>query len=259
MEKLTTEMKAKLFPDNLILMGYRGSVAHNMYVPNTEPNSTDDIDLMGVFMAPLEHYVGLKQCKQTVERFVGVWDTVSYEFIHFVRLLLKSNPNVLSMLWLKPEFYFDLNDYGKLLVDNKDIFVTKNAYFPFKGYAKNQIDKMTAFNKEGYMGQKRKALVNKFGYDTKNAAHCIRLMKMCIEFLETGALNVYRTDDVDWLLNIKNGGWTLDEVKEAAAELAAKAEAAYEKSNLPRNPDYDRANKLVQGVVLDYTDKMRTK
>lgn len=36
MKNLTPEPKAELFPDNLLMMGYRGSIAHNMYVPNTD-------------------------------------------------------------------------------------------------------------------------------------------------------------------------------------------------------------------------------
>lgn len=44
----------------------------------------------------------------------------------------------------------------------------------------------------GYMGEKRKAMVRKYQYDVKNAAHLIRLLRMGTEFLTTGELQVYR-------------------------------------------------------------------
>ncbi|MEK6325118.1 MAG: hypothetical protein AABN33_26055 [Acidobacteriota bacterium] len=56
LRNLTQEQVSELLPENLILLGYRGSIAHNMYVPQHDPNSIDDKDLMGVYIAPIEHY-----------------------------------------------------------------------------------------------------------------------------------------------------------------------------------------------------------
>jgi hypothetical protein len=58
----------------------------------------------------------------------------------------------------------------------------------------------------GYMGKKRRELVMRVGYDSKNAAHLIRLLRMGIEFLTEGALHVERADGPE-LLEIKRGGW----------------------------------------------------
>jgi hypothetical protein len=44
----------------------------------------------------------------------------------------------------------------------------------------------------GYMGEKRKELVLEHGYDSKNAAHCVRLLRMAKEIFETGGMTVYR-------------------------------------------------------------------
>ena len=40
-----------------ILHGYRGSIAHGMYEPTTEPNSIDDKDTMGVCVPPIDYSV----------------------------------------------------------------------------------------------------------------------------------------------------------------------------------------------------------
>lgn len=251
MTKLSFEKHKELFPDNTVLAGYRGSVAHNMYLPNTDPNSVDDVDLMGVFMAPVEHYIGITKTKETVERFVGKYDVVSYEFLKFVKLLLKSNPNVMSLLWIRDNHYLKRHEYGQLLIDNRDLFVSKIAYKSFTGYAYGQLKKMEKFNCAGYMGKKRKELVKKFGMDTKNAAHCIRLLKMSTEFLTTGELNVFR-QDAPMLLEIKTGKWILEQVKAEAKRLFILADEAYVRSKISDKPAYDKIEKIVKDIMYDY-------
>ena len=251
MNKLSFEKHRNLFPDNTVLAGYRGSIAHNMYLPNTDPNSVDDIDLMGVFMAPIEHYIGITKNKETIELFKNEYDVVSYEFLKFVKLLLKSNPNVLSLLWIKDNMYIKRHEYGQLLIDNRDLFVSKVAYKSFTGYAWGQLKKMEKFNFKGYMGKKRKELVDKFGYDTKNAGHCIRLLKMGTEFLTTGELNVFRYD-ASMLLEIKTGKWTLEQVKKEAIRLFKLADEAYVRSKISDKPAYDKIEKIVKDIMFDY-------
>ena len=84
-----------LLPKNLILLGYRGSIAHGMYISNKDPNSIDDKDIMGIFIAPEDYYIGTKVIKETKEKFYKEWDSVCYEFKKMIGLLLKCNPNVL--------------------------------------------------------------------------------------------------------------------------------------------------------------------
>jgi hypothetical protein len=101
------------------------------------------------------------------------------------------------------------------------------------------------------MGEKRKALVKQFGYDTKNAAHLIRLLRMGIEFMKDGELNVFRTMDAPQLLEIKRGEWTLEQVKAEADRGFRMAEEAYLQSNLPVGPDMDKVNKLSVEVIWE--------
>jgi predicted nucleotidyltransferase len=251
------ELTPEVIPKgNLLLLAYRGSVAHNMYVPNTDPNSIDDVDLMGVFLAPKNYYIGLGNFKTTIEKFVEedgvVYDCVYYELRHFVKLLLKGNPNVLSMLWLEPEHYVYKNYSIETLLTNRDIFSAKHVYNSFTGYAYGQLKRMEAHNKRGYMGEKRKRLVKKFGYDTKNAAHLIRLLKMGVEFLERGSLNVARHEDAQFLLDIKLGKWSLEDVKDAATLLFNLARMAKNNSTLPDKPDTEKADKIVSSIIYDY-------
>ena len=105
--------------------------------------------------------------------------------------------------------------------------------------------------KSAYMGAKRKELVKKFGYDPKAAAHCIRLLRMGIEFLTTGELNVFRSD-ASQLLEIKKGLWTLEQVKKESDRLFVLANEAYVRSSLPAKPNVEKVNQLVIEVMSDY-------
>lgn len=254
MKNLTPELKKELFPENTVLEAYRGSITHNMYIPNTDPNSVDDIDLISVYMAPKEYYVGLgigKRYTKSIDKFVGKYDVVSYEFRKFISLLLKSNPNVIGLLWLRDNHYIKTLDCFRKLIDNRDLFVSKDMYHTFTGYAYGQLKKMSHHSTEGYMGKKRKELVDKYGYDCKNAAHCIRLLRMCMETLTTGEVHVSRKD-APQLLEIKRGGWTLEQVKKEADVLFKLNAEAYVRSSLPNHPDCDKIEKIVMEIMTDY-------
>ncbi len=226
---LSPEQISTLLPKGLISLCWRGSVAHGMYVPKSDRNSIDDKDLMGIYIGPIEHYLGFGR-KTVYEKWEGEWDCVFYELRKFVGLLLNCNPNVLSLLWLKPNQIICESLLGERLRENRNLFVTKKAYHSFSGYAHAQFKKMISFNQEaqalmqqleeqltsfgidpdssdpghslrrpdgqpfvgatkemmevvkryrgerhryysgGYMGQKRRELVRRVGYDAKNAA-----------------------------------------------------------------------------------------
>lgn len=233
-----------------ILSGYRGSIAHGMYVPNSDPNSIDDKDVMAICCPPIDHYFGTRAfgSRGTKEFKIDEWDVVVYEVRKFISLLTKANPNVLSLLWLEKQHQLKVTEAGQLFIDNRDAFVTKKAYHSFVGYAHGQLHRMTHHAFEGYMGEKRKALVEKYGYDTKNAAHLIRLLRMGCEFLVDGELQVERPD-AQQLLEIKRGKWTLEQVKSEAEQLFKDARVAHIQSSLPVAPDLGRINDLCVKIV----------
>ena len=233
-----------------ILTAYRGSITHNMYVPNSDPNSIDDKDVICVCIPPQKFYYGLKQygSRGTKELKRDEWDIVIYEFRKYISLLIKGNPNVLSSLWLKPQHYLNLSDEGEWLIRKRDLFVSKQVYHSFAGYANGQFHRMTHIAFEGYMGEKRKRLVEKYGYDTKNASHLIRLLKMCIEFLTEGKLYVEREDNQE-LLAIKRGEWSLQKIEKLSEELFKQARYAYISSKLPNDVDRNAIDDLCVDIL----------
>jgi len=233
-----------------ILVGWRGSIAHGMYVPQSDPKSIDDKDIMAVCVPPIDHFFGLKEfhSRGTQEIKSNEWDIVVYEVRKFVNLLAKGNPNVLTMLWLDQTHYIKVTEAGQILLDNRKLFIGKHVYHAFVGYAHGQLHRMTHLAFKGYMGEKRKALVEKFGYDTKNAAHLIRLLRMGIEFLVEGELHVQRKDSSQ-LLEIKRGEWELERVKAEADRLFKLSEESFIRSSLPQQPDTEAINQLCVDIV----------
>ena len=235
-------------PNACILLGYVGSIAHNTVLNSEEENATEDKDAMGFCIPPKSYYYGLKKFEQVV-RQRGVWDIVIYETRKFFRLLLKNNPNVLGLLWLNQEHYIKRTKWGDEVVANRDIFLSKQCYKAFMGYARAQFHKMTAFQKyEGYMGKKRKTLVDKYGYDVKNASHLVRILRMGVEALTDKRINVFR-HDATLLKSIKRGEWELKKVEEEAERLFKLADEAYVRTDLQGSPDYNKADALLQYII----------
>jgi predicted nucleotidyltransferase len=236
---LSEEETAALLPSeekDLILVGYRGSIAHGTYRPSDHPSSVDDKDLMAIYVAPEQFYVGFGRGKDARDIKFDDYDMVHYELRKFVNLLMKANPNVMCMLWLENKHYVYKSALGREMIRIRDWFSSRKAYHSHTGYAYSQLHRMENMNFEGYMGEKRKRLVEAYGYDTKNASHLIRLLEMGIEFLTEGKLYVQRKNAAK-LLDIKDGKWTLDQVKKEADRLFGAARFAYVNSPLPNEVD----------------------
>ena len=250
---MTGELRAAIESDSMInetwprikLAGYRGSVAHG-----TAGDIIDDVDVVGVFIAPPNHYFGLHQFEH-VERIgvAGKYDFALFEIRKYFKLLLKSNPNVLSLLWLPQNLYIVQSDWGHWLIENRQIFMSKSLYKSFGGYAYGQLQRMThSCTGQAYQGARRRERFEKFGYDCKNAAHLIRLLRMGIEALTTGEINVAR-HDAKQLKEIKSGQWKLIQVGSEAGRLQTLLDEAFVRCKLPNKPDYAKAEQALIDIL----------
>jgi predicted nucleotidyltransferase len=227
-----------------------GSHAHGTYIAPEDPAGIDDIDIVSVVVPPPAWQIGLHSFS-TVQFWEGALDVTVYPLGHLVSLLLKSNPNVLALLWLDPRHHVATTPAWDALVRERERFSSRVAYPAFVGYSRSQLKRMTNLATEGYMGQKRKALVERWGYDCKSAAHLLRLLRMGIEFLETGKLQVDRTGlDADELRALKSGAWPIERVHGESEALFARAEEALARSPLPERPDASWAEEFLVRTTL---------
>ena len=307
MDRISFGEKALPSGAYLSFLGYRGSEAHGTTVPSDNEFGTDDIDLIGSFIAPIENYFGFAQ-KETSEQWIGEYDIVLYDIRKYVSLLLKSNPNILSTLWLKPEHILASSSYHDKIAQNRSMFASKAVYQSFCGYANGQLRRMTRHTEDnplrdreiqdinaelqhrkdmvkvhglgnyarspydnwsekklrtryndlrgtsGYMGEKRRKNVERFGFDMKHGAHAIRLLRMGVEFLQTGPeFTVDRSEvDAEEIVSIKCGGWSLERVQKESERLFDKARDALSSSSLPDKPDRDGAEQLLVEILKDH-------
>jgi hypothetical protein len=73
-------------------------------------------------------------------------------------------------------------------------------------------------------------------YDAKNMMHVFRLLNMAEEIAREGEVNVRRAER-DWLLRIRAGEFSYDELVARAEEKIAVVNELFAKSDLPETPD----------------------
>jgi len=85
----------------------------------------------------------------------------------------------------------------------------------------------------------------------KQAPRLIRLLRMGIDFLTEGTMDVERADSPE-LLSLKRCEWPVEKVKAESERLFQLAQEAYVRSSLPPEPDRDRAEKLCVKMIAEY-------
>jgi uncharacterized protein len=161
-------------PDNIILEGVTGSVAYGLDTENS------DIDIKGIYIVPTDKVLGMKwnYDKQTKDHVDPDW--VYHEVQKFMALVSNCNPTMLELLFL--EEYTVLNPVGKLLVDNRDLFLSQIARKKYGGYALSQAKSLATNN--GKYGNGRG---NRY---EKHTRHLARLLWQGEELLTTGKITV---------------------------------------------------------------------
>ena len=128
--------------DGRLLYEYiRGS---HLYGLNTEQS---DVDTSGVYICTRDELFGCFGYKPQVSdsRHDNTW----FEIGELVRLLLKSNPTVLESLFVPADKLLSpVHPLMRMLIDNRQQFISKQCFNPFFGYAKSQIEKARGLNKK---------------------------------------------------------------------------------------------------------------
>jgi predicted nucleotidyltransferase len=214
--------------------------------------STSDIDIKGIFIPSKRQYYTLDKGKD-VHEFMnskhGGNDAVYVSIEKFVSLAINSNPNILEQLFVEPKFVMKSTPYSAVLINNRDLFVTKKVINSYIGYSVSQLKRMCSIEKnaEG----KRKDSFDKFGYDTKNAMHLIRLLKMGIEILKEGKVNTFRNDR-DELLKIREGEYSIQEITDRTEFMREEIRELERKTTIPDEPDLNKVNNMLYAIVEMY-------
>lgn len=233
-----------------ILLGEYGSRAMGT-------NTVDsDSDFMGIAIESQDFVIGLNQWEQDQIKTAlpgkrsgsGDVDQTIYSLRKWARLAQKGNPTVLTALFL-PE-YEVLGELGRVLIDNRKLFLSKEAGHRHLGYMRSQRDAMTGLRNKR---TNRPELVHKYGYDTKFAGHMIRLGIQGIELMDTGRITIpLHEDDRKTIMSIREGNYSKEYVLDWSFSLDEKLKLSIETSDLPEETNREKINKLLCDMHEDY-------
>jgi len=225
---------------HLILKGKIGSHAHG-----TATADSDD-DFRGIVIAPKSFYLGLDHFEQYEQNEP---DIVYYDIQKYVQLALKANPSILELLFL--EEYELRTPYADKLIAIRDTFLSRRCAQTYIGYAVSQLQKLRVKLNPASRTEKRMLLVQKYGYDSKFAMHLVRLLNTCKEILSTGTLTVKRPE-ASYLLEIRNGKYTLDELEAVATKLIEEVREAEAATTIRKEPDYHLVNRVLVEIIEEF-------
>ena len=119
---------------NISYMTISGSKAYGTNI------STSDTDLRGFYIEPRE---SLLRITEPVDYYEDrVTDTVIYSLRKYVKLAAKCNPNVIEMLGTDNDHIWKMDKYGSYIRENRELFLSKQAYITFAGYANAQLRRL---------------------------------------------------------------------------------------------------------------------
>lgn len=167
------------------------------------------------------------------------YDVASYSLTEFFKLAAENNPNIIDALFVPDRCVTMMTDIGKVMRDNRRLFLHKGSYQKFKGYAYSQMKKIGEQKPVG----KRAELVAQFGYDVKFAYHVVRLAQEAEMILLTGDLNIEAGKEE--LKAIRRGEWTLEQLQAWFVTRTAMLDELYIRSTLRPEPNYDDLNRIL--------------
>lgn len=220
----------------IILEAIVGSHAYGLATPDS------DIDKMGIFVEPTEKILSLHKPKDT--RVSVDPDITLHEVEKFMKLACKANPTVLELLFL--DEYETLTEEGKLLIDNRNAFLSKRIKDSYGGYAVSQarkLEKRAFTDKE--LDKPLKEVTRGFSARTSNRAfkharHCFRLLEQGTQLLKTGTLDI-KVHNKEELMTL--GDMTVNEVVDKFEQEFKKFKKI--DTVLTDNANYEFLNKVL--------------
>ena len=213
----------------------------------TTMNDSDN-DIRGILLPTIDECLSMKELHD-VRNMDENEDRVMYPIQKFFKLAVKSNPSVFEWLFVPNECIKIMEEPAKIIRHNRLMFLSKEIYPRFKGFAESEFHKLTKLT--GKTGEKRKGQILKFGYSPKNAMNCIRLMEQGIELLNTGNLTMPRKN-AEELKDIKRGKFGYRMIVGRFNQLIDELDKAKKSSKLPDKPRFNDANELMIKLIKDF-------
>lgn len=180
-------------------------------------NENSDIDFRGVFFASLNQRLGFSY-KEDID--FGE-DGKLYEIKKFMKLLSDNNPNILEWIFAPRSNVFQLDpDFKDIVFKDKQQYINpKLVQVKFLGYCMSEMSRLKKLN--GRTGEKRRKIIEKYGYNTKSASNVVRIATAGIDLISHKHLKL-PYENRELLLDIKNGKYTFEEFMSIAMPKVEK-------------------------------------
>ena len=159
---------------------------------------------------------------------------------------MQNNPNIVDSLFTPEHVVTYQDEIGKLVRANANLFLHKGLYHKYKGYAHSQISKMRNKDRTG----KRKASIDKFGYDVKFAYHLVRLVLQAELALTEHTMDLTRNKEI--LKPIRRGEWPEQKVYDWFDDKEKVLDQLYVSSTLRNTPDEAAIKSLLINCIEQY-------
>ncbi len=249
----------KFIEPNLCFLCRFGSIMYGL------SDDTSDEDLYGFCIPPKNivfphldgHIIGFGKQIQRFSQFQQhhiqnkgkVYDINIYNVVDYFNLCMGCNPNMIDSLFCPDEHVLISSPAWELLKKNRDIFLSKHIYFKLKGYAHSQVHKVKIKKPEN---EKRKALVEQFGYDTKFAGHAIRLLLQCKQILTECTLSFNDNTRNTIILDVRRGKYTQDEFLEMYSSYEGEIDNLVGLSKLRSSNDEQQIKRVLDQILEEY-------
>lgn len=215
-----------------------GSTLYGLNTPES------DIDYRGLFVAQDKKYLANLD---TIESIVqtGDIDSTYYEITRYLKLLRKSNTQVLEILFApKSAFTYRHPIFVDMIINAYDLIDTNTLKNSLKGYVFSEI-RLATGERSGQLGGKRKQNVTEFGFSPKNFVQILRLCRVGMEFFKSARymVNVKEFDVPFWeqLMDIKSNpkNYTCEQLKKMVDQEFKNLENVMDNSQISFkfNPD----------------------
>lgn len=191
-----------------------------------------DVDRRGIYLPPAEMHWSLYGVPEQLEN--KSTEECYWELQKFLTLALKANPNVLECLYTP--LVERATPLARELLEMRPAFLSKLVYQTYNGYVMSQFKKL------------EQNLQNRGEISWKHAMHLVRLLLQGISILKEGFLPVRVEEHRARLLAVRRGEVPWEEVNSWRLSMHKEFDAAFEATDLPERPDYERINAFLIGA-----------
>lgn len=118
-----------------VFLAKHGSHAYGTSLPES------DVDVKGFAVSPKRIVLGFAYSFEQKQEATPI-DSVIYDIRKFCNLAADCNPNIIEVLFVDDSQILEMKPSGKLIRDNRDLFLSRKARHTFSGYAISQLKRI---------------------------------------------------------------------------------------------------------------------